>query len=214
MSAALNTFDRIASLYDLLARIVFGGAIHRSQLHFLGAVGPGASVLILGGGSGALLRDLLTVNPTCRVCYIEASSAMLDLAARKVSDQFRGNVSFIHGTEDSVPGGTVFDAIITNFFLDLFNEEALAALGKKLDVRLRGDGLWLVSDFVDGKKRWQRLMLWIMYRFFAFTCNIGTSSLPAWEKQLEAAGMKEKAFATFFDGFIKSAVYGRESRVE
>jgi tRNA (cmo5U34)-methyltransferase len=211
MSGDLNRFNWLARHYNFLARLVFGKAIWKSQAHFLTFIPPGTKLLIVGGGSGEILPYLWRINPGCSIWYVEASSEMLAMASKKVKPEVRNKVNFIHGTEAAIPEGIVFDVIITHFFLDLFPNEKGLALCRNLYRQLQPRGLWLISDFVNGGKWWQRLMLWMMYRFFVVTCKIEATSLPSWESQLRLAGMREKTFKLFFRGFIKSAIYIRDS---
>src|SRR5205085_1637603 len=111
---------------------------------------------------------------------------------------------FIHGTEKDIPEGIQFDVIITNFYLDLFSDSNLNPIIKLLRSHLKGKSIWLVSDFVYSNKLWQKILLWIMYRFFRLTCDIDARDLPAWQLLLNAHGMKELNTRDFFKGFIKS----------
>lgn len=207
MNGVLDRFNWIARYYDRLARMVFGHAIYDSQVAFLGWVPAGGRVLVAGGGSGALLPPLLAANPECSICYVDASSEMLSLAAGRVSADQMSGISFIHGTEKDIPEGIEFETVITNFFLDVFPEDDAARVSAKLSQRLRPGGLWLVSDFVDGGKWWQRCLLWTMYRFFSATGTVAASQLPSWQHHLEDAGLSEAISRPFYGGFIKSVVY-------
>ena len=207
MTGALNGFNRIAPWYDSLTRLVFGKAILNSQLEFLSSVPPDSTVLILGGGTGAILPLLLRRIPTGSILYIEASSEMLKLAERNVPAEFTTNIEFVHGTHDSLPDGMVFDVIITNFFLDLFPDGDVGTICQQLSSRVRQHGLWLISDFVKGDRWWHGMMLWIMYRFFRFTSGISGSRLSSWELHLRAVGLRATASKLFFHGFIKSGLY-------
>jgi ubiquinone/menaquinone biosynthesis C-methylase UbiE len=80
--SALNSFDRIAPVYDRLADIVFGTAILDAQRTHLHALNDAREILILGGGTGRLLRDLLGQNAKSRVTYVEASQRMIELALK------------------------------------------------------------------------------------------------------------------------------------
>lgn len=207
MTSTLNGFNRIARYYDSLSKLVFGKAILNSQVAFLNFIPPGSSVLILGGGSGAMLPSLLRRNRTGYVLYVEASSEMLKLAEKNVPENLRSQVAFLHGTHHSLPEGVVFDVIITNFFLDLFPDEEAREICQQLSSRLRQHGLWLISDFVRGGKWWHGVMLWIMYRFFRYTSGVTASRLCSWERHLLTAGMRATASESFFRGFIKSGSY-------
>ncbi len=203
----LNGFNRIAPLYDGIKRLVFFSSIRKSKTHFLSRVPSTGDVLILGGGSGEILNPLLETCPAVRVWYIDASSSMLDLARGGLSQHQVDQVIFIHGTQNSIPSGAQFSAVITQFYLDLFPDEDLRAICDTLNTHLAKGGVWLASDFVDGGKAWQRLLLAAMYRFFIAASNITAMKLPAWELCLDACGLSRLARATFYRGFIISSVY-------
>jgi ubiquinone/menaquinone biosynthesis C-methylase UbiE len=209
MSESLNRFDWIAPHYDAVSRLVFGKAILNSQAWALKRIPPDSAVLVLGGGSGAILPLLNEVSPPCSIWYVEASSVMLARAGATVGKNSKGNIVFIHGTETAIPE-VKFDAIITNFLLDLYPDADIRKISDILGERLKNGGLWLVSDFIDGGKWWHRMMLWLMYRFFVLTCRIKASRLPNWEKQVRSTGMTEVAFRTFYSGFIKSGIYVKQ----
>jgi ubiquinone/menaquinone biosynthesis C-methylase UbiE len=206
MSSRLDTFNRVAPYYASLKRFVFGSAVDESQAAFLSKLPPGR-ILILGGGSGELLQSVFRHSPDCEIWYVEASSVMLARAVDNVPSDKRAFVHFIHGTEDALPRDARFDALITNFFLDLFPEEVVLGIARKLSTHLTKSGVWLVSDFVDQGKAWQRVLLWTMYRFFVATCGIDARKLPAWQTQIHTSGFEETESASFYNGFIKSAVF-------
>jgi tRNA (cmo5U34)-methyltransferase len=204
-----NGFDRIAPYYDKLKDLVFGKAIHQSQVCFLDHILPGARILIIGGGSGEMLSLLNKINPLCRIWYVEASSAMLSLAARRVATA-QHRITFIHGTEGSVPAGVEFDAIITHFFLDVFTAPKSEAVCRLLSASLSRQGIWLVSDFVCNRVILHRILLWLMYAFFRATCKIEARKLPDWQHHLRSAGMNEKYGRFFYRGFIRSSLYAKD----
>lgn len=207
MTARLNTFNRVAPFYDALKRVAFGKAIDKSQACFLDRLPPDGNLLILGGGSGEILRLSRQFNSGCRIWYVEASSRMLSMAAERVPPDEWASVTFIHGTEKSIPAGTRFDAVITNFFLDLFPDDKLVSICRMIHSMLQPQGTWLISDFVDGGKWWQKVLLKSMYSFFSTTCGIEATVLPSWEKQVLLAGMAEKDCKLFYGAFIKSGLY-------
>lgn len=210
MSDSLDRFNWIAPHYDVMSRLVFGRAIFSSQVWALKSIPPDSAVLVLGGGSGAILPVLNRISPACRIWYIEASSEMLARARATVEDAAKDNIVFIHGTENAIPDALRFDAIVTNFLLDLFPEGDVWAICRTLYEKLKREGIWLASDFVDGGRWWQRAMLWLMYRFFLVTCNIKASRLPEWQHQIRSVGMVEIDSENFYCRFIKSVVYKKE----
>lgn len=205
----LNGFNRIAGSYDLLARFVFGKALHQAQLNFLDHIRINDRVLILGGGTGALLLDLVRINSGCSIWYVEASSSMIAKAREKMREFPQTNIYFIHGTQDHIPA-MQFDVVITNFFLDLFSEKTLTDVTLKVNGVLKSGGRWLVSDFVC-RARWHKAMLKVMYFFFRLTCGIEGQDLPLWEKCLQTLGMSELQCSFYYYGFIKSAVFEKPS---
>lgn len=205
----LNTFDRIAWVYDGLARLVFGRSVVNAQLQYLSCIKEKSSVLILGGGSGQVAEELIRRCPSAHIWYIEASSQMISLTQlRNIPQQ---NITFIHGTEESIPENCVFDAIITSFYLDLFPDTAQRKIIKKITSFLAPEGTWLVADFVDERKIWQRFLLKVMYSFFRVVSKIQATELVDWRKNMCSQGMTKVEATPFFGGFITSVLYKRES---
>ena len=102
-SKKINGFDVIAPVYDGLATMVFGRAIRKAELHYLSEVREGSKVLVVGGGTGRLLADLLKINPNCQIWYVEASEAMVRIARSNIRKLPNANVHFIHGTQTELP---------------------------------------------------------------------------------------------------------------
>lgn len=207
MNERRNDFDRISPFYDSLASLVFGSVLTDAACTFLSEIPPGSKVVILGGGTGRVLRALLGVNPTCEVWYIEASENMLKRARKAVAEPDYSRVHFIHGTHQSIPEKVCFDVVITDFFLDLFPASILGGICRGVAEKLRPGGLWLATDFINGGKWWHPLLLWLMYRFFRLTCDIEASKLPEWGSEVEKAGMKEQYSKLYFRHFIRSTLY-------
>ncbi|GHN00467.1 hypothetical protein WSM22_19560 [Cytophagales bacterium WSM2-2] len=200
----LNGFDKIAAIYDRLAKLVFGRSIIHSQTYFLNRIPDDAKVLILGGGSGQLLTELFKIKPGIEVCYIEASSKMISLSGRRVEEGQR--IKFIHGTEDNIPEGTRFDVIVTAFFLDLFSNESLRGVLMKITKSHATPCLWIVADFVN-QKRWHASMLRVMYFFFRITSGVELKRLPEWERLIIESGGRELKSELFYNRFIKAALF-------
>lgn len=199
----LNRFDKLVPYYDKLAKLVFGSAIRKAQVSNLNLIQPQANVLVLGGGTGDWLNDLINNNPTCHVWYVEASSAMLKRAA--INLQHSNQITFIHGTHNNIPDFT-FDVVITHFFVDMFNNQELKMLARQFKRILKKDGLWLVSDFVE-QKTWHKLLLWVMYLFFRSAGVIDAKALPAWDTVIRRCAFLSIAYDSFYGHFIHSRVY-------
>lgn len=198
-----NNFDAVAPVYDALARAVFGRSLETAQAHNLQYIRDGATVLILGGGTGWIAETLLAHKPHCAVWYVEDSAQMI---ARARSRRHMSAVHFIHGTERSLPAMT-FDVVITNFYVDLFRTPDLSRIVLDIKKQLRREGIWLVTDFKDTGRRAHRWLLRAMYAFFRITSNIAASRLPAWQSIFERTGFVVKDQASFHHGFICSVVF-------
>lgn len=198
-------FDRIAPYYDFLARLVFGKSIVRTQTYFLDQIPDRATVLILGGGTGWILNEIMCQTEVSRIWYIDASHAMVRKAKEK--NVHAETIQFIVGALQDLPSEIRFDVVITNFYLDLFTDDHVRNIIHDVKGRLNQKGYWLVSDFVNSSNRWHRLLLWSMYRFFKIVCRIETAKLPSWELLLEGTQLLKLKEKYFYSGFIKSVVY-------
>lgn len=200
----MKGFDLLAPVYDQLARLVFGKDIVHAQLFFLDRIRARDRVLILGGGTGWLLEELLKKQPHCEVWYVEASLKMMNLAKKKCANQ--SNVHFIQGTQWAIPS-TMFDVVIMNFFLDLFSEEQIDGLIGKIKPITKPDGIWLVTDFEKEDKWWQHVLLIVMIGFFRLTCGIEAKRLPDLRSIFRKHGVVEIKSRSYFRRFIKTGVY-------
>jgi ubiquinone/menaquinone biosynthesis C-methylase UbiE len=202
---AVNDFNRIASVYDALASLVFGKKLIKSQHHFLHVIPDDATVLIVGGGSGELLQTLLQQKPQCQIVYVDASERMVELARQRVRNAAR--VAFLCGTENVEMPVPAFTVVITNFYLDLFTQQSLAGIIRRLRSLLVPGGLWFVTDFVKPTKLYQKLLLKGMYLFFRMVSNIEASRISDWQEMLGTAGLSCQGEKTFYHGMIKSIVF-------
>jgi ubiquinone/menaquinone biosynthesis C-methylase UbiE len=131
---------------------------------------------------------------------------MLEKSKKRIEERDQNRVRFILGTESNIDSTIKFDAVITNFFLDLFSD-SLQQVIQKIKISLGREAVWIVTDFVDRGKFWHRLMLSVMYRFFRVTTGIEATRLPDYEKQLLGSAIKKSKEKFFFGSFINSAVY-------
>jgi ubiquinone/menaquinone biosynthesis C-methylase UbiE len=200
----LNSFDKIAWLYDSLARLFFGDRLMRAQSAFLHYIKPGSHVLILGGGTGAIVSELLERQPDCQITFVDASRAMLRRARQRLG--LRSNIEYIHGTEASIPGGQPFTVVITPFYLDMFTEEQLMIIVPQIKSHLSVSAVWLVADFCSKETLWQRVKLAVMYNFFRMTTGIAANTLPDWNKSLKENGWT-KWESKSIDRFIEAAIF-------
>jgi tRNA (cmo5U34)-methyltransferase len=200
----MTGFDRLAPVYDKLARFVFGKSIVRAQVFFLGDIRAGSRVLILGGGTGWLLEELLKVQPDCEVWYIESSSRMMELSKQRCGHHT--NVRFILATHSSIPE-MMYDVVIMNFFLDVFSPARIFFLVDMIRAKTQQEGIWIVTDFDDEGKWWQRALAAMMISFFRMVCSVEARKLADLKTILASGFMTEHDVAEFFHGFIKTRIF-------
>ncbi len=200
-------FDLLAPFYDRLARVIIGRDIVHSQVYFLERFSQCKRLLILGGGSGRLLNDICSNYPSLEIDYIDLSHGMIDRARKRMKHS--SYVNFIQGTEDDLPAHQ-YDGVITNFFLDMFDESGMNNVIEKVKRSLSEEAIWLVTDFVNERKA-HAIKLWCMYRFFRIITKIEATHLSDWREQMVQAGFKLSENKKFDNGFIASHVYQRAS---
>lgn len=204
MSKSLATgFNRLAPIYDALARVAIGKGIRTSQLHFLNHLRERRKLLILGGGTGWILPYIIKSNPTIQIDYVDISHRMIEQARSNVSADFQ--VRFIVGTEENIPDKN-YDCVITNFYLDLFDDANLGHAVFCIKNSILPNAIWVATDFID-EIPWHRRVLAIMYWFFRVTTGLRTKKLPLWEKELRKAGGTQLEMAKYSRSFIKSVVF-------
>jgi tRNA (cmo5U34)-methyltransferase len=206
-------FGPLARVYDLLSSLVFGRALRRAQQVALQAglplAGASPQVLVLGGGPGWVLTELLRQCSTAQVLYLETSAAMLDLARtrlRQQQPQAMEQVEFRQGSEQALKPTEQFDVLVTFFVLDCFEPADFPAGIARLQAARRPAAPWLVADFRPPQRWWQRVLLRTMYLFFGVAVGLRAQQLPPWPTALAAMGLKEQYQSTHYGGFILSQV--------
>ncbi|UOQ67379.1 class I SAM-dependent methyltransferase [Hymenobacter volaticus] len=205
-------FDRVAAFYDPLSRLVYGPALLRAQQHALATgLPPGAPhLLVIGGGTGAVLLEILRLRPQATIVYLEASPQMLAKAQALLHRQYptaTQQVVFQLGTEKVLTEPEVFDGIITFFFLDLFDPQRLRQVVTQLNATRRPMAPWLLADFAPPQRWWQRALLMAMYHFFRFTTGISGRDMPPIQAELARLGLQVTNQQSFFRGMVQASVW-------
>ncbi len=208
-------FSRVARVYDQLASLVFGQAQRRAQKAALQAglpllASPAPQVLLLGGGPGWVLTELLRQCPTARVLYLETSAAMLGQAQARLAQHapaLAARVAFRQGSERDLRPGEQFDAVVTFFVLDCFTLADFPGAMARLQAARRPGAPWLVADFRPPRRWWQRGLLRAMYLFFGAAVGLRARHLPPWPETLAALGNSKTYESDFYGGFITGQVW-------
>ncbi|GEM_PF-101481 len=218
------SFDRIAPVYDKLSYLAFRGSVTRAQRYFLSTIPPQSNVLIVGGGNGDILIDLLERVVPAHITYVEASVAMMHRAKRKITGYRQTNsnlslptITFIQGTERDVDSTKMYQVAITNFVLDMYQGSSLDGMMQRIDSLLSEDAVWLFTDFRYSSRLmnriWQKPLAQFMYIFFHFTANISVQALPNYDSHFRKVGWDEKQHQSFFGDFISSNIYTRTKQI-
>ncbi|GAA4373927.1 class I SAM-dependent methyltransferase [Hymenobacter koreensis] len=213
---AVPNFDFAAAFYDPLARLVFGRTLLRAQQAVLRHGLPNTDagrLLFIGGGTGQVLPELLTLRPMVQVVYVEASAAMLRRAEqhlRQSAPEQVARVQFVHGTEADLPPDARFDAILAFFLFDLFTPTELAELLHRLQQHATPKTQWLVADFAPPQRPWQRGLQWLMYQFFRRASGVSGRELPDIAGALQEIGLTRRWRQQWASGLVEAAVYSAE----
>lgn len=194
--------DGIAPLYDRLARIVFGSVWGHIQMAPIAHLQGAKSLLIVGGGSGAVLESLCELN---RVVFLELSGKMIDLAKRR---RTRQQVDFVQADFLRWSSNERFDAILMPFFLDCFEEGELTQVIERVRGLLHTDGHLHVVDFRKSSW-WRNVMVRMMYIFFWLTSGLRTNQLRDFDQYLYEAGFSKTSESTFIGGWVFYSRYQR-----
>ncbi len=204
-----NDYDSIAAVYDLLGRLVYGGQLKQSQLELLPLLPKGKQVLIIGGGTGWIINEVMRVCEPDQIIYLEKSAKMIARSKETCLDAYRDRVRFICGTQDDLESEYRFDIIVTNYFFDQFTFYRLSKILRQLHDHAAEDAYWHWSDFIQPIKWKHRFLMRLMLIFFSLSTKLATQQIydlypifTKWGWQL----VEKKAF---YDGFMESAVFKR-----
>jgi len=200
-------FNFVAPSYEMLARLVFGNEHRRAEAFFLPAIPVGSRVLLVGGGSGHLLRELLTTRDPAAVAFVEPSSAMRRRAVKRVRQMANAARVMFYATSGELSGQPVFDALVTPYVLDLFPDDELRTeFLPPLVASLSPAARWLFTDFVSSQNRRQALLLKVMYAFFRLVAAIPARRLPDYNSVFIQYGFVKTVVRCFANGMIESTV--------
>ena len=206
----LRGFDRAAGYYDALARLVFGPALRNTQLAALAGLPAGAPrVLILGGGTGWVLAEVLRRRPAATVLYLEASPRMLARTRARLTPAQAARVEFRHGTQAALAPAECFDAIVTFFVLDCIELAELPAALDQLDHALAPAGCWLLADFRFASGGWRRGLHRAMFGFFRLTTGLRANFIPDFVAELSARGLRAERCGEFYGGATEALIFCR-----
>ena len=207
----MKSYNRIAWLYDTLARWVFLGNILKSQAHFLPLIKANDRILIIGGGSGLILKAMDQLEIPIAIDFIEPSSRMIEKAKKHALKAINLKVRFHQIGFESFKSKENFNTICCFFFLDLFKEQSLKSHLNHINNLINEKSYLLVSDFQNIRGKWWQIGLAkMMHVFFKLTAGLESNNLKDINNAIEKSGFVNISQADFFSKFIFSAVYQKE----
>jgi ubiquinone/menaquinone biosynthesis C-methylase UbiE len=199
--------DPIARWYRCFEYIGFGRALEKRRYAFLHDVAEARRALVLGDGDGRFLVQLVEQNRGASIDYVDLSGRMLELARSRVGDR----VQYFQADALTFPlPEAEYDLIVTNFFLDCFDERDQAALVARVSRAAQADAQWLISEFRE-PTAWARWFVRSLYLFFKLTTGLRTSRLSDHRPLLEKFGfrMAKEERARF--GLLASELWVRQN---
>ncbi len=203
----MNNFNLIAPCYELLKKVVFGNKLEKAERCYLNRLKEGDQVLIIGGGNGDLLNHL---SPQCTIDYMELSGKMISNA---VKQGFEGTINFIEDDFLRHDLDQKYDWVITNFFLDVFDENHLRIASKKIFDLLKDDGKLLATDFYPTNQFTGKLLLKLMHVFFKLVSNLESRRLKNIPYFLQKVGFRECESRFFAGKKIFSIIFSKDGNL-
>jgi tRNA (cmo5U34)-methyltransferase len=208
-------FDLLSPFYDASVRLFFGRSLWKAQSYFLSQLPRAKHTLIIGGGTGKILEEMMHIDISDAYCYADISAQMIrltELRISKRSPESLSPVTFITGTVDDVPSSFSFDLIVTPYLLDMIPHSELLTEMKKMDRLLSDNGKWLFTDFNYPKEKKvmssiSKLVVKALYVPFMLFAGIRNSSLPDFSSAFSSLGYKAEKEKYLLGGMLVTRVY-------
>lgn len=204
MDSQQPSYDRLAKHYDFLSRLVFFKSQVRAQTDQLHYLKNCKNLLIVGGGTGWIIKDLNAVSVPIQITFVETSIKMIDLA-KEVNTHHK--LQFIHEDIENFKPDGKFDAILTPFLFDNFDDGKAEKVFTHLDGMLLKNAVWLYTDFRLDGKWWKKLLLKSMHLFFRLIKVVNIDSLPKTEQHFTKEGYQLLKQKFYYGGFIEGKTY-------
>lgn len=212
-------FDGIVFCYDFLKQVVFGNCVDKAQVEFLSYIPKNASVLIIGGGTGEILVEILKYTRAKEITYLEYSGKMIAAAKKRIkpfqdASKTSFEITFIQGSVEMLNSATKFDVVCTPFVLDVVKPEALGAFIWAIEKRLSPIAYWLFSDFCKPSSYtlvsyYHRFLIKAMFLFFNITTGLKGENLPDFDSYFKKHGYTLLASKNYYAGLIQSKAWQR-----
>jgi len=181
----MPNYNRIAWVYDRLAKIVFGRKQQLAKRAFLAIIPENARILVVGGGTGSILEYLQDLGGPLDVDFVEYSSHMMFRARKRKTSNLKINFYDLSILDLKTVG---YDVVLTNFFFDQFSADQAHLILQHLKPKLNPKGILIFSDFVNTNHPWDKVVTKVMFSFFQLTAQIKTNRYPPYETLFASLG--------------------------
>jgi ubiquinone/menaquinone biosynthesis C-methylase UbiE len=179
----MTRFDLIAPYYDWIKRVFFGHALDQFPTQNLANLQAGKSHLIIGPGSGKLIKAIADKCEPRRIDAIEVSNAMTSLSERVLNKTQVAGTIVNRAFPCSCPMDA-YDYIHLPFILDCIPVQEIDSFLKACKLIMTPEGRLLISDF--NPKTMPNGLLYFAYNRFAQT---GNSITPDFERIITEADL-------------------------
>lgn len=146
MKTDANRFTWIAPIYDFLADSYSLGQISKSKLSQLRYMTPGERILFAGAGNA--VDAIAAAKAGIAVTVVELSPNMMRRAqARAERVGLRDKIEWRCEDVFAYEPEEAFDAVVANYFLNVFAAQVMPSLFDVLLSKLRPGGRFMVADF-------------------------------------------------------------------
>ncbi len=137
-------YGRLVRVYDLWAAVYSRGQIAASKRVQLDSIESGDRVLYAGVGRGSEM--LLAARFGAQVTSIDLAKEMLDCVASRLAREGLSS-ELICGDVSSHKPDELYDVVVANYFLNLFDLEHAQEMARHLCSLVKPGGRLLVTDF-------------------------------------------------------------------
>ncbi|MEQ9186252.1 MAG: class I SAM-dependent methyltransferase [Cryomorphaceae bacterium] len=204
-------FDQLAAVYDPIVHLVFGSSIALLQEQVIRSLPPSKHTLILGGGTGAVLRQCLDRSLALEYTYAEISSSMISKTKARLK---RNEHQYIHFTSAPFSGvNQTFDLVIFPFVLDCLTTAEVNSTLLQTKTHLSANGQIVLFDFNQEhgtaykKTVWKEVFIWLLYRFFRAFTHISAHRLPSFHSIMDDAGYTKCEEHYRYNGWVQATVW-------
>jgi len=212
-------FDKLSPVYNGLSKLVFGKQLINAQNYFINGIKDCSSILVVGGGPGNCLSEIIKACPLSTITFLDISLGMISKAKEYIKQNHNDhieNIKFVHGTYEQLPEDESYQVIISPFVLDCLNDQELRKTLSALYVKLKNDGLWLFTDFnIPLKpiffKLFSKGIVFFLYSFFNLFCSFGRYQLPDFNLHFSHFFLQSQETRFFLNGLLVTKRYKKSA---